>query len=524
MSRALSLLLALLAASVAAAGCVQGPSDAGTVEPQSGLPARAADLPTDWVLGMIPTGEKHDHGDPAQHQNLSTPNFHVLGWDPLVTDHYGATVHGMGCGGVGATTEGRKIAIVHSISTDVAFVVADVTDPTKPTKLGEYVLPNVVVWDATITPDGQHALVGAYPFIFGGDELKLPGGAALPESIDARPPVAVQPLWRDACTGETREAGPEQYLLMGPSIIMVGLQDPTNPTLEQWIPQPVIGPHSVYSVAIDGTTYAVSSVTNLVHEASYYTIFEVRNGPTGGVLVPLSVIQAPGRRLPSVFDNGHTDVAIHKHPGTGQVLAYLANWNTGVEIYDISIPQAPLLVGSWADGEAGNMHNTLPLPVMWGEKHYSIVGQEVGRPEDRPSGWIYLLDTTDPANPTEVSRWTLPIEPDWDSDDGLLFSTHYVDVLNRTMFVTNYHGGMWAVDLTDETAPRTVGHFLPDRLTPMPLGEQQTAFGVEDVVVDPVTGVLTVWDNGGGIYQIHFDLNDPAPAITEWQVAGEKKE
>ena len=513
--RASVVLLMLLG--LALAGCVQPGPDAPVGPAAAG--SRAADLPAGWHLGLVPGGDKHDHADPAQHQNVTTPNFHVLGYDPLTTDHYGTTVTGMGCGGVGKTGEGRKIALVHSISTDVAFVVADVTDPTAPMKLGEYVLPNVVVWDATITPDGQHALVGAYPFVFG-KRPKLPTGldADLPEA--ERVPVAVQPLWRDACTGQERAAGPVQYLLQGPSLIMVGLQDPTAPELEQYIPQPVIGPHSVYAAAIDGKTYAVSSVTNLVHEASYYDVFEVRDGPTGGVLVPVAHVAAPGIRLPRVLDNGHTDVTLGKHPVTQQLLMYLANWNTGVEIYDLTIPQAPRRIGSWADGDAGNMHNTLPLPVLWDDKHYTIVGQEVGAPEDRPTGWVYVLDTTDPANPVEVSRWTVPIELDWTPEDGLLYSTHYVDVLNRTMFVTNYHGGMWAVDLTDVTKPRTAGHFLPDRVPDQPYDGKPGAFGVEDVVVDPETGLLTLWDGAGGIYVLHYDDTDLPPAVDEWAVPG----
>ena len=131
-----------------------------------------------------------------------------------------------------------------------------------------------------------------------------------------------------------------------------------------------------------------------------------------------------------------------------------------------------------------------------------------------------MLDTTDPANPVEVSRWTMPVEPDW-AGGGLQFSTHYVDVLNRTMFVTNYHGGMWAVDLTDPATPRTVGIFVPDRVSPQPYGGAAAGPGVEDVVVDHALGLLTVWDNAGGIYQLHFDQSDPAPAAVEWPVPGE---
>ena len=497
------LALLLTAGSLVLAGCTQGPTG---VSQQEAPPV----LDATWALLGVPGGEEHEHDDWAHHRNLSTPNFQVLGWSDLTTEHYGTTLTGMGCGGVGETADGRRIAVVHSINTDVAFVVADVTDPAAPQKLGEYFLPNVVVWDATVTPDGLHVLVGAYPLVFGDDGPKLPVGGDV-----AAPLLRVQPMWRDACTGEERAAGPEQYVPYGPGLVMVGLQDPTAPAFEQWVPQPVIGPHSVYATEIDGTTWAVSSVTNLQHEASYYDFFHVEETPLGAALVPVAHVEAPGVRPPLEF-NGHVDVTLAKHPVTDQLLAYLANWDDGMRVYDLSVPHAPVEVGHWND--VGSIHNTLPLPVLWDEKHYTIVGQEVGRPEDRPSGWVYVLDTTDPANPVEVSRWTVPAEPDW-ADGGLQFSTHYVDVLNRTMFVTNYHGGMWAVDLADVAAPRTAGLFVPDRVPSAPFGGEAHGPNVEDVVVDPETGVLTVWDGAGGVYQLRYDEALRLPAVEEWPTA-----
>lgn len=499
----LAVLLVLVAAS---AGCVAqlplGGVAAADATPTTG-PAGA--LPADWYLRAMPselTDPEHDHADWAQHAGLSTPNFRVLGYDALSSAALGSTPTGMGCGGTGTTSEGRRIAVVHSISTDVAFLVADVTDPAHPVYLGEYLLPNVVVWDATVTADGKHALVGAYPFIFG-DGLKLPPGASFP----------VQPQFRDWCTGETRDAGPEQYFIMGPALVMVGLQDPTAPTLEQWIPQPVIGPHSVTSDTIDGVTFATSSVTNLMHDASYYSFFQVVDTPAGGVLQPLSVIQAPGMR--GLDGNGHIDVELAKHPVTGQLLAYLANWNDGVAIFDLSIPQAPVQIGHWADADAGSLHETLPMNELWDGKHYTLAGQEVGEPVDLPSGWVYVLDTTDPANPVEVGRWTLPVKPKWDG--GLQFSTHYVEVVNRTMFVANYHGGLWAVDLSNVAQPLAIGLFVPDRASPTPHENCPCEPSIEDVVAFE-DGTLTVWDAAGGVYALSFDASDPAPAAPAWPV------
>lgn len=484
---------------------------AGCVTPASDVDMRSAALgavPPEWWVNSIPsslTDEKHDHADRAQHANLSTPNFEVLGWDPLVTQTYGTTLTGMGCGGTVTREDGMRLAVVHSISTDVSFVVADVTDPMAPRMVGEFYLPNAVVWDADISADGMHVLIGAYPPIFGDPTPVLPIPPALTAPAWATSPIGMI-QFRDACTGEVKAVGPPNYL-PGPAIVMAGIQDPTNPTFESYVPQPVIGPHSVGSQMIDGVVYATSSVTNLVHSGSYYTIFTIE----ADQLVPYAVIQTPGIVGPTDL-NGHTDVFLATHPVTGALLAHLANWD-GYYIYDVSLP-APVEVARWYD--VGSVHTTYPFPMLVDEKVYIAVGQEVGEPEELPSGWIYILDITDPAAPTEIGRWTLPVKPKWD-DGGLQFSPHYVAVLNQTMFVSNYHGGLWAVDISDMAAPAAIGLFVPDRMSPANYGGAES-YGpnVEDVIVDAATGLLTTWDGAGGVYVLRFHEEMPKVHAPRW--------
>jgi hypothetical protein len=518
-------LIAFAATLALLAGCVgEVTEDAGDeVEAQrSGLEDR-------WWLDQVPSSKDdpdHDHSSHADHANLTTPNFQEIGWNPLVTDEDGQTPSGMMCGGATTREDGGRIAIVHSISDEVAFTVADVTDPENPKHLGEVYLPNAVTWDADISADGMHVVVSAYPVgVFGGEPSAPPPASQVEETLttaegqaqvqaasDQREVWQPEMLYRDACTGETREIATEHYVPYGPGLVLFGIQDPSEPTFEDWRSQPVVGPHSVGSHEVDGTLLATASVTNLAHEASYYSMFEIQDTLTGASLVPYSTIRAPGVMSPEL--NGHVDAWVEEHSQTGQVLAYLANWN-GLYVYDISTPQAPVEIGHWQDGDEGSMHTAYPFPETRDGRQYLIAGQEVGQQGDRPTGWIYLLDVTDPTSPAEVSRWTLPVKPEWDAG-GLQFSTHYVDVYEDTMFVSVNHAGLWAVDISEMEDPRAIGTFVPDRPSPEPWNGGNHTPHVGDVVVDQDTGVITAWDLAGGVYQLTFDDQMPVEPAPKW--------
>ena len=116
----------------------------------------------------VPFGDGHDHNDPAHHGGLSTPNFEVLGWDPLVTDYHGATSGDYFCADLGSL-DGRQIAVSHSFNSDVALVVVDVTEPARPVFLGELVLPRTHVWDVAMLPDASYAVLATSPLDPGTD-------------------------------------------------------------------------------------------------------------------------------------------------------------------------------------------------------------------------------------------------------------------------------------------------------------------------------------------------------------------
>lgn len=520
------LTLAALAAATVLAGCL-GSGD------EASVPLGAGTLPFDpeWALHAVLSGDDHDHRDAAHHQNLSTPNFEVLGWDPLLTDLLGTSASGMFCGGVAEREDGRRLAVVNGFFSEFAFLLVDVTDPAAPAKVGEFFMDHAHAYDVDITPDGMHVIVGTDS-----------GGTSQGELV---PPLADQDgvtvRFRDACGRETLLTQTPLPLKSG--LVMVGVADPSNPVIEDYKPLPVFGAHSVSTAEVDGTTFVLGSTVNLVHQASYFEFLEVADLPGGSRLVPLSVYQAPPPTSGDVpLVNGHVDGSIQKHPIDGKTYAYLADWDRGVVVVDVTNPRTPTYVASFsdfggglgflADGVSGSIHETLPIEGTWDGKHYVFAGQEiVAKPGDRPSGWVHVLDTTDPAKMTWVGAWTLPVDADWfstyvgeDKSEYVMYSTHYIELVERTLFVTLYHGGVWAVDVSNESLlanPPSIGAFLPANVSPAPGGPAPAGEPLDytPCVLDVLgmsDGSLVVFDAMSGVYTVHFDASKPAPSPPPW--------
>lgn len=502
---------ALLAfTSLVAAGCVTPPT-ATTPTPDA-----QTQVPSGWAEKALPWGDAHDHRDWSQHVGLSTSNFQQIAYNPMeLASQDGKTPGGYFCGGATTTTDGRRITVISSFDTDVAFVLVDVTDPAVPTIIGEYSVNGVTHYDVDITPDAKYVVIGADPSF----PPRLPGLTADVPSLVT--PVSIS--FRDACTGEVSQ-GPEEMIPLSPATLLVSIKDPKNPTLVDALPAPVLGPHSVSTASIEGVTYVASSITNAAQPADYFQFSQIQELPSGGKLVLLSTVDG-AQYGAGGFGGGHVDAEIAVHPVTKKPIAYLSNWDGGMVVLDMTNFATPMLLGEWADDgiEGGAVHSTRQINELWNDKAYLLVGQEfTHHPENRPSGWLYVLDITDPAKPTEVARWTLPIDvdPKWNSVE--LFSTHYFRVVNHTAFIAMYHGGVWAIDLTNPEQPRSAGVFIPDKQAPKgrdPVGFYDLTPFVLDVFPYE-DGTMAIFDGVSGVYTVKYDASVVAPAYTEWPAEG----
>ncbi|MEA3143390.1 MAG: hypothetical protein QOG31_714 [Thermoplasmata archaeon] len=545
------LLLAGLLAFGALAGCMAKPDPAPAIvpvrDPAWALQAifGAADpLETDHVLP-----KEHDHGNRTQHLGFGTPNFEVVGHDALLSPYFGTTAGTGYCGDAAERAPGkRQIAVVHSFQTDVALTVLDVTDRAKPTMLGELVLPYEFTYDAAIFADGKYAVIAGNPDL---------ASDKPPVAADADGMVPFPMRWRDACGGERAVASNVDRVPYGYAAILVDLSTPEDPKVADFYEYPGgRNVHSISTATVDGTRYVATSglaavpctvpsvtgnpVANPVpcepavprygNALSHFDILTVRETPAGARLA-LDLVYTPADQThldPSLLylSNGHTDAQIEKHPVTGQTIAYLADWDGGLHIIRLDGPGQATPLASWGQAPGGDptqmkghVHSVWPVPGAQDGHHYLLTGQEViGRPAGRPSGQVVMLDVTNPAVPLRAFKWTLPVDVQWPPSQGEMFSTHYPVLANGTLFVSMYHGGVWAANASKANWPDlpSVGAFLP---TLEPAGKPFRGGPTPEVleVLSLGDGTLLVYDGTSGAYTVRFHPDDArVPPALPW--------
>jgi hypothetical protein len=534
-----ALLLASLLASGLLAGCLTAPPSPVSTEPVRN---------PDWALRAIFAGadpldtdhalpEAHDHANRTQHQGLSTPNFEILGHDALLSPYFGASAGTAYCGDVADAKPGqRQLAVVHSFATDVALTVLDVTDRAKPKMLGELVLPYEFTYDAAIFADGKYAVIAGNPDL--ASDKPATAGAMAP----------FHATWRDACGAERPVASKVDQVPYGYAAILVDLSDPANPTVADFYEYPGgRNVHSISTATVDGTRYVATSglaavpctlpnvsgnpVPNPVpcepqvprygNALSHFDILTVEESPAGARLA-LDLVYTPTDQThldPSLLylSNGHTDAQIEKHPVTGQTVAYLADWDGGLHVIRLDGPGQATPLASWGQNPGGDptqmkghIHSVWPVPGVQDGKHYLLTGQEViGRPAGRPSGQVVMLDITNPGVPLRAFKWTLPVDVQWPPSQGEMFSTHYPVLVNGTLFVSMYHGGVWAADARKANWPDlpSVGAFLPAL---EPAGKPFKGGPTPEVleVLSLGDGNLLVYDGTSGAYTVRFHPDD----------------
>jgi len=170
--------------------------------------------------------------------------------------------------------------------------------------------------------------------------------------------------------------------------------------------------------------------------------------------------------------------------------AYLAYWDAGAWILDVSDPTTPTYLGHAADYTAaelaalesgeigeqfyeppGNAHYAQPNDdgtlLAVGAESWNVEGSsiETNEPDDEDEGGpggIALYDITDPANPRELATIDPPLPPEGETarrSDGYFTTAHNFDIVGDILYSSWYRAGVKVHDISDPAAPVELAHW-----------------------------------------------------------------
>ena len=314
-------------------------------------------------------------------------------------------------------------------------------------------------------------------------------------------------------------------------IAVVNIEDKTNPTLESFVPLPVNGPHTLtYTHHPNGNEYLVVCTYDLISDPQTGALLGVVP-VTQRVLIYQVLYKPSASPVPQLTDNVPAtltlvsqysiaesapagqlflphDTRVQNHPtfdGGAHTLLYIAYWDKGVRILDITEPSSVVEVGSSTDlapSRLKNLHLVQPFDEPIDDRHITVAQPEIPQ-VDGETGQVTFFDTTDPRSPQKVGHWTLP-----PGDQGQLgisgfdFSPHNFDLWDGKVAIGHFHAGVWIIDVGDAenlASPKTVGYYMPHVPRDDAPTEQPSVWGVFEV-----DGLLFAVDESTGLYVLRY--------------------
>ncbi len=276
-----------------------------------------------------------------------------------------------------------------------------------------------------------------------------------------------------------------------PGVAAIDIRDPTNPVEAHFWDDPQdFGSHTVATGTIGGDTYVFSLAmgVNILRydpndgftlEGKYVTQDQLAAADAIGMLAEDggSSGRATTYALRSLY--GH-DMNYYHDPLTGKSLLLVAYAYDGAKILDITNPQAPALIGRFLPPEdTDHQHYTHSITAERLEdgRLIVVVGSETFENENQGiASPIWILDATATLaglplqnEPIHLSTWR---NPGGTAAGNLGLSVHFFRQENGLLYLSHYHGGVWAIDLRTDTAraePQHFGYIMPVPENPVPL-------------------------------------------------------
>lgn len=269
------------------------------------------------------------------------------------------------------------------------------------------------------------------------------------------------------------------------------LYDVSDPTDPEYLSTFQVLPEGVHNAHLVGDTLYVAKEAPF--DASALIVVDVSD-PTDPTELSRWVLEDVHPELESVTNFVHDVYAQGDY-------AYLAYWDAGTRVLDVSDPTDPVEVSSFGETEGadrgdegnpwdrvyaspGNAHYVQPSP----DGDHVYVGAETYAGE---SGGIKVFDVTDFDDPQQVAE----IEAE-DRNPGIFADTsHNFDVTSNQLYTSWYDAGARVYDITDPANPEQTYEYDPD--------------GSSFWTAVRERGFVVVSDIGGGLVFLHEDRGKP---------------
>lgn len=234
-------------------------------------------------------------------------------------------------------------------------------------------------------------------------------------------------------------------------------------------------------------------------------------GASNGVFPYLATGDLPVKRfipLPPITAVTAHDVWVERDTLLDRVVLYVANSYAGWRAFDVTVPGSAVPLLAWNGDSALYMH-TIRAEVRDGQR-IVYVSPEYFYGTSTRVATFYAFDATDPNAISLLGTWQ---NPGGKSAGNLLFSTHNFQLVDGTVYLANYHAGVWALDASAPATIASSGYYLPhDHTVTGPPGSwptSQVAPSSWDVVLRD--GLMYVGDITGGLYVLHRTCDPVGP-------------
>jgi len=187
-------------------------------------------------------------------------------------------------------------------------------------------------------------------------------------------------------------------------------------------------------------------------------------------------------------------------------------WQAGLRVIDISDIRAPRTIGeyNYHPPFPEPSHTFMPVPFAIGGRQIAVAideedhahsAEEMERRRGRPHACLWVLDVTDLKNIRPLSLFEVSeLDSPWSRAAPGRFGAHQFQehMKDSLVYCAWFAGGLRIVDVADPTAPREVGHFIPEPAAGQPAPQ------TNDADVD-ARGLIYIVDRVSGFDILEFD-------------------